>query len=63
MRFNDDARRGRIFVRRRVMGDREREALAARSLGGGGGGLVLAGIPEEVRCHEVLIVAFSVQII
>ena len=58
MRFNDEARRGRILVRRRVRGDREREGLPAMSLGGGGGGLTLAAMSQEVHCHEALTAAF-----
>ena len=37
IKFNDDARRGRTFVRRRVIGERESEALPAELVGGGGG--------------------------
>jgi len=37
IRFSDDASSGRIFVRRRVIGDREREELLAASFGGASG--------------------------
>ena len=37
MRFREEDKRGRILVRRRVNGDRERDVLSAISFVGGGG--------------------------
>lgn len=34
IKFKDDARRGKTFVRRRVIGERESEALFAELVGG-----------------------------
>lgn len=37
IKFKDDARRGKTFVRSRVIGERESEALLAELIGGIGG--------------------------
>jgi hypothetical protein len=38
IRFRDEARRGKSFVRRKVTGERDREVLPAISAGTAGGG-------------------------
>ena len=58
IRFNDDAKRGKSFVLMKVMGDRDKEVLPAKS-----GGEVTDGCRQHINkvrglhCHGDLIVS------